>query len=49
MPPSASVVPFSQIDRQALEAFRDKLVELKGAPPELPKVTSSVSSLKLAN
>ena len=41
MPPSASIVPFSQINRQALEAFRDKLVALKGAPPELPRIPAT--------
>ena len=48
MPPSASVVPFSQIDRRALEAFRNELISLDGIPPELPKVVSSSASVKLA-
>ncbi|MEZ0225150.1 MAG: hypothetical protein ACAH83_11395 [Alphaproteobacteria bacterium] len=33
---SVAVVPFSQLDRETLIAMRDKLVELKGNPPELP-------------
>lgn len=49
MPPSVSVVPFSQIDGKALEAFRDKLIALKGNPPELPKIASAAASIKLAN
>lgn len=31
-----SVTPFSQLDRETLIEMRDKLVELKGNPPELP-------------
>ena len=31
-----AVTPFSQVDRETLIAMRDKLVELKGNPPELP-------------
>jgi hypothetical protein len=31
-----AVTPFSQIDRDTLIAMRDKLVDLKGTPPELP-------------
>jgi hypothetical protein len=31
-----STTPFSQVDRETLIAMRDKLVELKGNPPELP-------------
>lgn len=30
------VVPFSQLDRESLVEMREKLVELKGNPPELP-------------
>lgn len=33
---SVSVTPFSEVDRETLENFRDKLIELKGQPPELP-------------
>ena len=31
-----NVTPFSQLDRDMLIEMRDKLVELKGNPPELP-------------
>ncbi|MEZ0225149.1 MAG: hypothetical protein ACAH83_11390 [Alphaproteobacteria bacterium] len=31
-----SVTPFSQLDRESLIEMRDKLIELKGNPPELP-------------
>lgn len=31
-----STTPFAAVDRETLIAMRDKLVELKGAPPELP-------------
>ncbi|TAL28962.1 MAG: hypothetical protein EPN97_13980 [Alphaproteobacteria bacterium] len=31
-----AVTPFSQADRETLIAMRDKLIELKGNPPELP-------------
>lgn len=31
-----ATTPFSQLDRETLIAMRDKLVELKGNPPELP-------------
>ena len=31
-----SVTPFSQLDRETLVEMRDKLIELKGNPPELP-------------
>lgn len=31
-----SVTPFSQLDRETLVNMREKLVELKGKPPELP-------------
>lgn len=31
-----STTPFAQVDRETLIAMRDKLVELKGNPPELP-------------
>ncbi|TAL28961.1 MAG: hypothetical protein EPN97_13975 [Alphaproteobacteria bacterium] len=31
-----SVTPFSQLDRETLVEMRDKLVELRGNPPELP-------------
>jgi hypothetical protein len=31
-----SAIPFSQFDRETLIFARDKLVELKGNPPELP-------------
>ena len=30
------VTPFSQLDRETLVEMRDKLIELKGNPPELP-------------
>ncbi|TAL28958.1 MAG: hypothetical protein EPN97_13960 [Alphaproteobacteria bacterium] len=29
-------IPFSQLDRESLIEARDKLIELKGTPPELP-------------
>lgn len=32
-----SVVPFSQLDRESLTFMRDKLIELNGKPPALPK------------
>lgn len=32
----AVVTPFSQLDRDTLVEFREKLLELKGNPPELP-------------
>ncbi|MEZ0261136.1 MAG: hypothetical protein ACAH80_09010 [Alphaproteobacteria bacterium] len=31
----AVVTPFSQLDRDTLVEFREKLIELKGNPPEL--------------
>jgi hypothetical protein len=31
-----TVTPFSQLDRDVIVAARDRLVELGGAPPELP-------------
>jgi hypothetical protein len=31
--------PFAQVDRETLIAMRDKLVELKGNPPDLPAET----------
>lgn len=31
-----NVMPFSALDRETLIAMRDRLVELKGNPPELP-------------
>jgi hypothetical protein len=31
-----ATTPFSQIDRETLITMRDKLVDLKGKPPELP-------------
>ena len=31
-----ATMPFAQADREVLIAMRDKLVELKGDPPELP-------------
>ncbi|HYD17895.1 MAG TPA: hypothetical protein VEF76_05410 [Patescibacteria group bacterium] len=34
------VVPFSQLDRDSLIQFRDKLVELGGNPPDLPSEAS---------
>lgn len=33
-----SVTPFSQLDREVLEAYRDKLIALHGKPPALPVV-----------
>lgn len=30
------VVPFAQLDRESLVEMREKLIELKGNPPELP-------------
>lgn len=38
------VTPFSQLDRDGLIALRDKLVELKGNPPELGPEKPSVSA-----
>jgi hypothetical protein len=35
-----AVTPFSQVDRETLITMRDKLIELKGNPPELPAETS---------
>lgn len=35
------VTPFSQLDREVLEAHRDKLIELGGKPPELPSRTTA--------
>ena len=32
-----SITPFSQLDRDTLIDFREKLLELGGHPPELPK------------
>jgi hypothetical protein len=31
-----AVAQFSEVDRETLIAMRDKLIELKGNPPELP-------------
>jgi hypothetical protein len=38
------VTPFSQLDRETLIEMRDKLVELKGAPPELPAEAPAASA-----
>lgn len=37
-----AVTPFSEIDRETLIIMRDKLVELKGSPPELPPEAPAV-------
>ena len=39
-----AVTPFSQVDRDTLIAMRDKLVELKGNPPELPLETPATQA-----
>jgi hypothetical protein len=31
-----AVTPFSQLDRETLITMRDKLIDLRGNPPELP-------------
>lgn len=38
-----AVTPFSQIDRDTLIAMRDKLIDLKGTPPELPDEAPAVT------
>ena len=46
-----ATTPFSQLDRETLIAMRDKLIELKGFPPELPPeapaTTASANKLHL--
>lgn len=39
-----AVTPFAEVDRETLISMRDKLVELKGNPPELPPETPVVQS-----
>lgn len=39
-----SVTPFSQLDRETLIEMRDKLIELKGNPPELPPEAPAVQA-----
>jgi hypothetical protein len=39
-----TTTPFSQVDRDTLIAMRDKLIELKGNPPELPPEAPSVQA-----
>lgn len=38
------VTPFAQLDRETLVEMRDKLIELKGNPPELPPEAPSTSA-----
>ncbi len=44
-------IPFSQLDRETLIQFRDRLISLGGKPPELPteapKAKSASNSLNL--
>jgi len=44
---SVSVTPFSQIDREALEFFHGKLIDLNGKPPELPPFAGTDSFMGL--
>jgi hypothetical protein len=39
-----SVTPFAQLDRETLIEMRDKLIELKGNPPELPAEAAATSA-----
>lgn len=39
-----NVTPFSELDRDMLIAMRDKLVSLKGDPPELPPEAPATQS-----
>lgn len=45
-----TITPFSQLDREVLILMRDRLVELKGNPPELPPESpASTSSARKFN
>jgi hypothetical protein len=37
-----NMVPFSLLDRETLIAARDRLIDLKGTPPELPQETQEM-------
>ncbi len=39
------VTPFAQLDRETLIDMRDKLIELKGNPPELPPEAPATQAL----
>lgn len=41
-----STQPFSQLDRETLIELRDKLVELGGKPPELPRENNPAPQAK---
>jgi hypothetical protein len=44
-----TTTPFSQVDRETLIAMRDKLVDLKGNPPELPAEAPATAPAKKFN